>query len=78
MHWGWNTQPHPGQLMRSYGRKIRTENKREQKERNRERFPNPANLAHSVVSYDAQGSYGEPIIFTPSRPTGGGGEIKKE
>ena len=46
--------------------KSRTENRIYQKERNRERVSNPATL---VDSYDSQGSYGEPIIFT-TRPTG--------
>ena len=32
---------HPGQLMRSEGRKSRTDNRREQKERNREWGPQP-------------------------------------
>ena len=31
-------------------------------------FPNPATLDHSVA-YDAQGSHGEPILFT-LQPTG--------
>ena len=43
------------------------ENRREQKEKNRERFHNPATLDHSVVSYETQELYSEPIIlFTPS------------
>ena len=46
------------------------ENRREQKERNRERVPNAATMDHLVASYDAQGSYVEPIIFI-SRHTGG-------
>ena len=45
--------------------KNRTENRREQKEGNRERFPNPVTLDPSVASYDAHGSYDEPILFTP-------------
>ena len=65
-HRGRNTQPHPRELMRSQGMKTRTENRSEQKERNWEWVPNPATLDHSVASYDAQGSYGEPIIFTPA------------
>ena len=45
---------------------------KKEKERNREQVPNPATLDYSVASYDAQGSYGEPILFTsPPRPTGG-------
>ena len=51
--------------MRSQGMKSRTENRREEKERNRERDPNPATLDHSVTSYDAQGSFSKPILFTP-------------
>ena len=41
------------------------ENRREQKERNGERVPNPATLDNSVASYDVQGSYGEPVLVTP-------------
>ena len=37
---------------------------KKEKERNKERVPNPATQDHSVASYDAQGSYGEPILFT--------------
>ena len=33
--------------------------------------PNPATLDHSVASYDAQGSYGEPIHFNPPPSTQG-------
>ena len=36
--------------------------KQKRRKRNRERVPNPAILDHSVASYDAQGSYGEPIL----------------
>ena len=44
--------------------------KTEKKERNKERDPNPATLDHSVVSYDPQGSHGEPIVSdTPQPPT---------
>ena len=32
--------------------------------------PQSSYPGHSVTSYDAQGSYGEPILFTPSQPTG--------
>ena len=58
-HIGWNTQPHPRQMMRSQGMKSRMENRREQKEINREQVPNPATLDHSVTSYDV------PILFNP-------------
>ena len=47
-------------------------NRREQREINREWFLNPATLYHSVASYDAQGSYGEPYLFYPSGPNEGG------
>ena len=30
---------------------------------------NPATLDHSVAFYDPQGSYWEPFLFTPLRPT---------
>ena len=44
------------------GKQKRTERKKET-----ECVPNPANLVHSVSSYDAQGSYGETILFTGSQ-----------
>ena len=44
--------------------------KEELKGRNRELVLNPAILNHSVASYDVQGSYGEPILFTPSAQKG--------
>ena len=58
--------------MRSQGMKNRLENRREQKERSREQVPSPATLEHSVASYDAQGLYSEPILFTspPPHPIG--------
>ena len=56
--------------MHSQGMKSRMEKRREQKERKRERVSNPATLDHLVASYDTQGSYGEPILFTPG-PKGG-------
>ena len=37
---------------------------KKERERNRERVPNPSTQDHSVASYDAQESYGEPILFT--------------
>ena len=58
--------------MPSQGMKSSTENRREQKERNREQVPNSATLDHSVASYDAQGSYGEPILFTSPAHRGNG------
>ena len=44
--------------------KSKAENRREHKERNRRRVPYTTILDHSDDSYDVQGSYGEPIIFT--------------
>ena len=41
--------------------KSRTENKREQNERNREQIPNQASLDPLVTSYDPQGLYSLPI-----------------
>ena len=38
--------------------------KQEGKRKNREWVPKPATQDHSVASYDAQRSYGEPILFT--------------
>ena len=35
--------------------------KKEQKERNRERAPNPITLDHLAASYDSHGSYVDPI-----------------
>ena len=43
--------------------------KRKKKNKEAERVPNPDTLDHSVASYDVQGSYDEPILFT-SCPTG--------
>ena len=43
---------------------IGDEEQKKEKQRNREWVLNPATLDQSVVSYDAQGSYGEPINFT--------------
>ena len=40
--------------MRLQGKKSRTENRREQKEKNRELVPNPVTLDHSVTSYDVK------------------------
>ena len=37
--------------------------KQKRAKRNRERVPNPATLLPSVASYNAQGSYGKPILF---------------
>ena len=47
--------------------------KKEKKERNRERVPNPATLDNSVAFYDPYASYGGPILLIPPpRPKGGG------
>ena len=46
------------------GEEEQTEKRRENKERNRERLSSPATLNPSVPSYDSQGLYGEPILFT--------------
>ena len=37
--------------------------KQKRTKRNGEQVPNPTTLDHSVVSYNAQGSYSEPILF---------------
>ena len=42
------------------GEKKQNGKQKRTKERNRERFPNPAAMDHSVASYDAQGSFCEP------------------
>ena len=54
-----------GKGLRHIRRKSRMENRREQKERNGAR-PNPATMDHPVALNEAEGSYGEPILFTPS------------
>ena len=51
--------------MRLEGKKSRMENRNEQKDRSRERVPNPTTLDPSVISYDSQGSYDEPILPHP-------------
>ena len=38
--------------------------KQKEKERNRERVPNPVTQDNLVSFYNTQGSYGEPILFT--------------
>ena len=55
-----------GEIPAPIHRGWRSEKKTEERktERNSQRVPNPATLEHSVASYDAQGSYGEPIRFT--------------
>ena len=59
---GETPNPVPGN---SQEMQSRTENRREQKERNRELVPNPATPDHSVASYDTHGSHGEPNLLTP-------------
>ena len=44
--------------------------KQKKRKRNREWVPNPATLDHSFTSYDVQGSYGEPMLFTLLVPQG--------
>ena len=41
-----------------------------EKKKNREQVPSLATLYYSVASYNAQGSYGESILLTPSGPQG--------
>ena len=40
---------------------------KEEKERNKERAPNPATLDYSVASYEPHGSYGGPFMKAPTQ-----------
>ena len=44
--------------------------KKEKKERNGERAPNPATLDYLVASYDPYGLYGRAIVLNALHPTG--------
>ena len=62
---GETIHTNPGERCAYGGRRTEQKTKNE---RNRERAPKLATLDHLVASYDAQGSYGGPILRTPTPP----------